>query len=121
MSDSGLIDWEQLEMVFGDEDDFDEDMAELFQEFMEDAVEHFTQIAAEDFETSKSTIAKLSHKVKGSAANFGFSKMAGSLGTIENDIDSLSKDRFEELFALARGDYQSSVEEVASRYPALAV
>lgn len=37
MSDSVLIDWEQLEMIFGEEDEeFDEDMAELFHEFVED-------------------------------------------------------------------------------------
>ena len=40
MSDSAaLIDWEQLEMIFGEDDeDFDEDMAETLSEFVEDGV-----------------------------------------------------------------------------------
>ncbi|MCH6257348.1 Hpt domain-containing protein [Puniceicoccaceae bacterium K14] len=119
MSDSELIDWEQLEMVFGDEDDFDEDMAELFQEFVEDANDHFTQISAEDFESSRELVAKLAHKVKGSCANFGFNGVATSLASIENGIADLALDTFNSLLATAKSDFQKSLEEVHSRYPAL--
>lgn len=119
MSDSGLIDWEQLEMVFGDEEDFDEDMAELFQEFLEDSEQHFKQILGEDFESSREVVAKLSHKVKGSCANFGFSKVAESLASIETNVVSITVDTFNTLLASAQADFKASVDEVVARYPGL--
>ena len=63
MSDSGaLIDWEQLEMIFGEDDeDFDEDMAELFQEFVEDGAERFGILKAASFDAEIDMRGKESH------------------------------------------------------------
>ncbi len=120
MSDSELIDWEQLEMIFGeDEEDFDDDMAELFQESLEDAENHFDQIKALEFEANKEAIAKLSHKVKGSASNFGFAKVASTLAHIENDIATLTADDFVHSLAAAVADFATSRDEVVARYPGL--
>lgn len=121
MSDSELIDWEQLEMIFGeDEDEFDEDMAELFHEFVEDGNGQFVKIDAAEWDTQRSVIAKESHKLKGSASNFGFSRVASVLGHIEDDIDSLTPEDFTSSLADAKRGFEESIETVVARYPALA-
>lgn len=120
MSDSELIDWEQLEMIFGEEEDeFDEDMAELFHEFVEDGNVQFGKIDATDFSSDRATIAKESHKLKGSASNFGFSRVAGILAHIEDDIATLSSEDFSKSIQEARVGFEKSIEAVMARYPAL--
>ncbi|MEM9158260.1 MAG: Hpt domain-containing protein [Verrucomicrobiota bacterium] len=119
MSDA-LIDWEQLEMIFGEEEDeFDEDMAELFQEFVEDATGRFETIKGTDFGADKETIAKESHKLKGSAANFGFTEVASQLANIENNIDTISQDEYAGSLEKAEAAFGQSKAEVEGKYPAL--
>ncbi|MBD5780783.1 Hpt domain-containing protein [Pelagicoccus sp. NFK12] len=121
MSDSELIDWEQLEMIFGEEEDeFDEDMAELFHEFVEDGNGQFGKIDAAEFSTDRAVIAKESHKLKGSASNFGFTQVANLLAHIEDDIETLTADDFVNSLEAARSGFAKSVETVMARYPALA-
>ncbi len=120
MSDSELIDWEQLEMIFGEEEEeFDEDMAELFHEFVEDGNGQFGKISAAEFGSDRAIIAKESHKLKGSASNFGFTQVAGILGHIEDDIESLTPEDFVESLAAARAAFEKSIEVVMARYPGL--
>ncbi|MDQ8184923.1 Hpt domain-containing protein [Pelagicoccus sp. SDUM812002] len=121
MSDSELIDWEQLEMIFGEEEDeFDEDMAELFHEFVEDGNGQFGKIDAAEFSTDRVIIAKESHKLKGSASNFGFTRVANLLAHIEDDIETLTAEDFEKSLESARADFEKSIETVMARYPGLA-
>ena len=120
MSDA-LIDWEQLEMIFGEEEDeFDEDMAELFQEFLEDAVDRFKALFESEFSNEREVVAKEAHKLKGSSANFGFADVASHLANIENNIESLSQDDFESSLAKAKNSFSESQAAVEGRYPALA-
>lgn len=120
MSDSELIDWEQLSMIFGeDEDEFDDDMAELFQEFVEDGLQRFAALKAAAFPEQKDFIAKESHKLKGSASNFGFARVAALLGHLEDDIESLDQQDLESTLNEAARDFDSCVEQVVGRYPAL--
>lgn len=122
MSDSELIDWEQLEMIFGeDEEDFDEDMADLFHEFVEDGNVQFTKITESEFAADKAKVAKESHKLKGSASNFGFCQVASLLARIEDEIDSLSLDDFTSNLEQARSGFEKSIATVMERYPALGV
>ena len=119
MSDT-LIDWEQLEMIFGeDEEDFDEDMAELFQEFIEDGLARFSTIKELDLASQSEAIAKEAHKLKGSAANFGFSEVALHLANIENNIATISPDEYAGSLAKAESAFSESQSIVVGRYPAL--
>ena len=128
MSDLELIDWEQLEMIFGEEEDeFDEDIKEKvstqahgFHEFVEDGNGQFGKIDAAEFASDRIVIAKESHKLKGSASNFGFSRVASLLGRIEDDIESLTVDEFTQSLEAARSGFGKSIETVMARYPALA-
>ena len=120
MSDSDQIDWEQLSMIFGeDEDDFDEEMAELFQEFIADGSQRFVAIRSTPFEADRVTIAKESHKLKGSASNFGFSRVAKLLGHIEDNIASISPQEYETSIGQAQTLFKASIQEVVARYPGL--
>ena len=120
MSDSELIDWEQLSMIFGDDDEeLDEDMSELFQEFIEDGNQRFESIKSAAFPEEKDLIAKESHKLKGSASNFGFSRVADLLGHIEDDIDSIDPQDFEASLSDAISGFDKCIGEVMSRYPTL--
>lgn len=122
MSDSELIDWEQLEMIFGEEDEeFDEDMAELFHEFVEDGNERFNFIKCTEFDADRVKIAKESHKLKGSASNFGFARVASLLGHIEDDIDTLTVEDYRQSLEDACRSFEKSIETVIARYHALSV
>jgi len=121
MSDSAaLIDWEQLEMIFGEDDkDFDEDMAELFQEFVEDGAERFGILKAASFEAEKDMLGNESHKLKGSSSNFGFSREASELANIEDNIESLSFEAFQASLLEAERAFLASAAEVKNKYSAL--
>ncbi len=120
MSDSDLIDWEQLSMIFGeDETEIDADMTELFQEFVEDGTQRFAAIREASFAEQKDYIAKESHKLKGSASNFGFAHVSNLLGHIEDDIASITQEDFEASLRGAMSAFERCVLEVKSRYPAL--
>ncbi|MBC2606971.1 Hpt domain-containing protein [Pelagicoccus albus] len=122
MSDSELIDWEQLEMIFGEEDEeFDEDMADLFHEFVEDGNGQFSLINGTEFEADKAKVAKESHKLKGSSSNFGFTRVAEVLAHIEDDIATLTFEDFSASISEARSLFDASIQKVMERYPALGV
>ena len=120
MSDSALIDWEQLEMIFGEDDeDFDEDMAELFQEFVEDGVERFGMLKAASFDAEKDMLGKESHKLKGSSSTFGFARVASELAKIEDHMASLTYEAFQASLLEAEKAFAASTEEVKNKYSAL--
>ena len=120
MNDSELIDWEQLEMIFGeDEDEFDEEMGELFHEFVADGNARIVGIKAMTFDSDKDEIARESHKLKGSSSNFGFARVASSLANIENNIESISADEYLASLSQAEKDFNTSIEEVIGKFPGL--
>lgn len=120
MSDSELIDWEQLEMIFGDEgEEFDEEMADLFREFIEDGSNRLATIKEMSFESDRETIAKESHRLKGSSSNFGFHRVASLLANIEDNIESISAEVYEASLAQAEIDFFASVKEVEAKYEGL--
>lgn len=120
MSERSLVDWEQLSMIFGDEEEFDEDMAELFVEFIEDGESRFRSIKSAAFPEQKQEIAKEAHKLKGSASNFGFIEVASQLGLVENNIETITADEYADCLEKAERAFSVSQQEVANRYPSLA-
>ena len=108
-------------MIFGEEDEeFDEDMAELFQEFIEDGNDRFNAIKDASFPDQKEFIAKESHKLKGSASNFGFSQVSALLAHIEDDIETITLEDLNESLEKAIVRFKNSIETVVGRYPPLA-
>lgn len=120
MSDSGLIDWEQLEMIFGEEDEeFDEEMGELFREFIEDGRNRLNIIKGMSFDSDRETIAKESHRLKGSSSNFGFQCVADGLAKIEDNIGTISSEAYHAFLNQAEADFFASVKEVEAKYDGL--
>lgn len=120
MNDSALIDWEQLEMIFGEEDEeFEEDMADLFREFIEDGSNRLQSIKSASFDSDRDSIAKESHRLKGSSSNFGFARVASNLANIEDNIESISAEAYEASLSQAEADFLASIREVEAKYVAL--
>ncbi len=120
MSDSGLIDWEQLEMIFGEEDEeFDEEMGELFREFIEDGSNRLNIIKETSFDSDRETIAKESHRLKGSSSNFGFQSVAVGLAKIEDNIGTISSEAYHASLTQAEADFFASIKEVEAKYDGL--
>jgi len=107
-------------MIFGDEEEFDEDMAELFVEFIEDGESRFRSIKGAAFPEQKQEIAKEAHKLKGSASNFGFIEVASQLGLVENNIETITAEEYAACLEKAERAFGVSQQEVANRYPSLA-
>lgn len=107
-------------MIFGEDDEeFDEDMAELFHEFVEDGVERINTLKAASFEADKDMLGKESHKLKGSSSNFGYAKVATALANIEDNINTITLEAFKASLSEAESAFFASTEEVKSKYVAL--
>ena len=79
-TESELVDWEQLDMMA---DGYTPDFVEIYREFLEqtpellDALENY--LSTGDVEAAR----EAAHKVKGSAANFGFVGVSGPMARLE--------------------------------------
>ena len=120
MRDSELIDWEQLEMIFGEvEDEFDEEMGDLFREFIEDGRDRLVTLKGTVFDSNRETIARESHRLKGSSSNFGFTRVATSLANIEDNIETISPEAYQTSLTQAEVDFFASIKEVEAKYDGL--
>lgn len=108
-------------MLFGEEDDeLDEEMTELFHDFVDDGNTCLGALNSAEFPDQKDFIAKEAHKLKGSASNFGFAVVADQLGRIEDEIASIDGSDFAATLAKVGSDFETSVKQVFSRFPAIA-
>ena len=120
MRDSELIDWEQLEMIFGEEEEeFDEEMGDLFREFIEDGRDRLVTLKGTVFDSNRETIAWESHRLKGSSSNFGFTRVATSLANIEDNIETISPEAYQTSLTQAEVDFFASIKEVEAKYDGL--
>lgn len=120
MRDSELIDWEQLEMIFGEEEEeFDEEMGDLFREFIADGRDRLVTLKGTVFDSNRETIARESHRLKGSSSNFGFTRVATSLANIEDNIETISPEAYQTSLTQAEVDFFVSIKEVEAKYDGL--
>jgi len=82
-TENELIDWEQLDMMA---DGYTPDFVEIYREFLEQTPGLFTRLenhlAAGDLHGAKDA----AHKIKGSAANFGFLGVSAPMARLEHQI-----------------------------------
>lgn len=120
MNTSLTINWEQLSLVVGDDaNPGDEEMKDLYRLFTDDAGRRLLALTAPAAPLEPLSIAKEAHKIRGAASSFGFDQVAMLLRTVETQINELSSERVAELLNEARQTFDSSVHEVAERYPGL--
>ncbi len=121
MNSSNVINWEQLSLVVGDENEpGDAEMIDLYHLFVDDAGRRLRALAVPTAELDRTAVAKEAHKIRGAAASFGFDRVADILRTVETQIAELPPQRVGELLAEAVTLFEASLRGVVERYPALA-
>ena len=71
------INWEQLSLVVGDENEpADEEMVDLYRLFVDDAGQRLGRIVAPEGPLDLTFVAKEAHKIRGAASSFGFDRVA---------------------------------------------
>jgi len=115
------VNWDQLSMILGEEGEaVDEELVELFRDFVEDADRRLVELASMDPVSDPNGVAQESHKIRGAALSFGFGKFASILETVETRVLELSSEEIERLLNSARGTFDQSRDLVQGRYACLA-
>jgi HPt (histidine-containing phosphotransfer) domain-containing protein len=122
MINESPINWNQLAMILGEvEDPIDEEMADLFRDFIEDAGRRLDTLDSVDPVSEPQRVAHEAHKIRGAALSFGFERFAAVLQTVETRVLELSPDEISRLLAAARELFTQSKVEVGRSYAYLAV
>ncbi len=121
MNMNAEINWEQLALVVGDENEpADEEMIDLYRLFVDDAGQRLGRIASPQETIDLTFVAKEAHKIRGAAASFGFDRVADILREVETRINQLGQPVIEQKLREARAAFDASVRGVAEKFPALA-
>ncbi|MEI6071224.1 MAG: Hpt domain-containing protein [Verrucomicrobiae bacterium] len=107
---SGLVDWEQLDMVtFGYAPEF----VEIYREFLEQTPHMLDAMEEARQRGDVAAVSKCAHKLKGSALNFGFAGVSAPMTALERETkDQGVLDRAEERIRLARANFEAGRAEV---------
>jgi len=107
-----VVDWDQLDMVaFG----YTPDFVEIYNEFLAQTPVLLDAIEVARLRDDVSAVADLSHKLKGSALNFGFSGVSAPMALLERSTkDTKTLDGAEEKIALAIRNFASARSEVSA-------
>ena len=115
------INWEQLSLVVGDDENpADDEMKDLYRLFIDDAGRRLRGLSALGTTFDRSMMAKEAHKIRGAASSFGFDHVALLLRTVETQIAELASERVADLVRDAQLSFDQSAREVLERYPGLA-
>ena len=121
MMNQSTINWNQLSMILGEEGDpIDEEMAELFRDFIEDANRRLDTLGALDPISNPQGVAHEAHKIRGAGLSFGFERFAAILQTVEIRVLELSPEEIDRLLVSAREAFSRSKVEIGQRYAYLA-
>jgi HPt (histidine-containing phosphotransfer) domain-containing protein len=107
-----VVDWEQLDMVaFG----YTPDFVEIYSEFLDQTPALLDAIGKARLRGDVSAVAELSHKLKGSALNFGFCGVSAPMAQLERSTkDTKTLDGAEEKIAMATRNFAAARDEVAA-------
>ena len=108
-------------MILGDEGEpIDEELSELFRDFIDDAAGRLVQLASFDSVGNPDGVAQEAHKIRGAALSFGFEQFASILETVERRVLELTPEEIERLLSAAHETFEQSRELVGRRYAYLA-
>jgi len=113
VNETELIDWEQLDMMA---DGYTPDFVEIYREFLAQTPELLDTLAARLAEGNVTVIRDAAHKVKGSAANFGF--LGVSIPMAEMELQAKEKESLEgavERLQRARENFAKARAEVCEK------
>ncbi|HEX9781809.1 MAG TPA: Hpt domain-containing protein [Opitutaceae bacterium] len=121
MNTNEEINWEQLALVIGDENDpGDEEMKDLYRLFVDDAGRRLGTLVSSVGTRERVFIAREAHKIRGAASSFGFDHVAEILRLVETQINDLSQERLDDMLRGAVEVFQASIRGVARKFPGLA-
>lgn len=108
-------------MILGEEGEpVDEEMAELFRDFVDDTDCRLAQLASKDPVSDPDGVAQEAHKIRGAALSFGFEQFASILQTVETRVLELTPEEIGRLLTAAHDTFEQSKRLVAQRYTYLA-
>jgi HPt (histidine-containing phosphotransfer) domain-containing protein len=111
MSDSPVVDWEQLDMIA---DGYAPDFVEIYREFEVDLPRILSDLKDALAAGDAMLVSRAAHQAKGSAANFGFTEFSGVMARIEHQAKAGSLDGVDAHLAAANGLFQQSLAAVKS-------
>ncbi|TVR47979.1 MAG: Hpt domain-containing protein [Puniceicoccaceae bacterium] len=115
-----MIDWDQIEILFGEPGEaIDAEMVELFHQFTRESGARLDTLKAGSVPPVE-TLAREAHRIRGAAANFGFSTVAELLLELEHGAPGFTGDQTLALLAKIHDSFLASIREVEARYPAAA-
>lgn len=121
MNSALTINWEQLSLVIGDDENpADDEMKDLFRLFVSDAGTRLRGLTSGTQPFDRTLVAKEAHKIRGAASSFGFDQVSNLLRTIEMQAADLAQGTLEGMLRDARSLFDASVREVQERHPSLA-
>lgn len=85
MSETSLIDWEQLDMIA---DGYTEDFVEIYREFLAEIPLVVEEISQAIVVSDSTQVARKAHQLKGASANFGFLAVSSLSATLESEAKS---------------------------------
>jgi len=112
MSDSPVVDWEQLDMIA---DGFTPDFVEIYREFEADLPRILGEAKSAMADGDAPRAARAAHQAKGSAANFGFFGFSGVMSRIEAQAKGGSLDGLDGELETARRLFGESLALVKSQ------
>ena len=121
MNSALAINWEQLSLVIGDDENpADDEMKDLFRLFVSDAGARLRNLTGGPRPLDRTVVAKETHKIRGAASSFGFDHVAGLLRTIEMQAADMGDAILDEMLREALTSFETSVRDVQERHPNLA-
>jgi len=115
------VNWDQLTMILGEEGDpVDEELADLFRDFVDDVARRLVQLASLDPIGDPDGVVHEAHKIRGASLSFGFERFASILQTVETRVLELTPEEIERLLNTARETFEHSRDLVGRRYAYLA-
>jgi HPt (histidine-containing phosphotransfer) domain-containing protein len=120
MNSALAINWEQLSLVIGDDENpADDEMKDLFRLFVSDAGTRLRTLNDGARPLDRTVVAKETHKIRGAASSFGFDQVSNLLRTIEAQAQELTPGSLDEMLRDAQSTFEACVREVQERHPNL--
>ncbi|GAB4171830.1 MAG: hypothetical protein Fur0032_11180 [Terrimicrobiaceae bacterium] len=109
-----VVDWDQLDIIA---DGWGGEFLEIYREFLHDLTADIEALGKALENNDAEAAARLAHRIKGSASNFGFE----AVRQIAYDVETAAKvpdlTIASERFSLASANFEMCRDEVASRIP----
>jgi len=115
-----VFDWAQASSLLGDDPDLvDDDMGEIVHELIQSSIARFQELYVLEPRSETKAISALTHQMRGSLLNFGFTTVGQLLGHLEHG--EFKPDDFTRLVEEAYETFAESVRMLSDRYPSLGI